>query len=606
MSDQPQPRILCIEDNPVNWRLVSRLLGQAGFECHWAEEGLKGFDMALALRPDMVLLDINLPGLSGYEVAAKFRNHPELSGLKIVALTAKTLKSERETALVAGCDGFIPKPIDPFTFVNQVSTYLGGKRDAVEQGREGPVLRQLNVQVLEHLESQLKEAQDANAKLLKAQRDLENRNRSLDRLLGLSRTLVAEHEPQELLRRILMEVMGEFGPSRLVAFRRHESGGYWQSLVLVEGRCEDGPVLPTVHSLFGKLQALHGQTAMVAGDRLRATRLWDEGVAFGCWSPTEDPCLLLLQDRQEERELKGFWLLERDRERPWQQVELEFLNLYASLTVVNLENAELIESLNHSSRALASSYERMEAAYQDLNQARANLLSQDRQLLISDLFNKMSRRIQTPVAALRQEVSALAAGLGGSASTETVDAGRSLSAMTEAIGVMDGLIKALSRRTSRQGEEVPEWLNLKAVFQQELELLHADLGIDPQIQVTSTFGTGPTDIFGVYGDFAKILAEGLRHSLPMGMPPTWIRLSTWTEGDDFHLEILDDAGVIPPSELDHAFKPFSEGPSQPVMGVRYPSRGLVGLKQVLASYHGEVSLEGTDSGTRLHCWFPMA
>ena len=70
-------KILCIEDNPVNWRLVQRLLGQAGYAMHWAEEGLKGFEMAMALRPDLILLDINLPGLSGFEVATKLRQQPE-------------------------------------------------------------------------------------------------------------------------------------------------------------------------------------------------------------------------------------------------------------------------------------------------------------------------------------------------------------------------------------------------------------------------------------------------------------------------------------------------------------------------------------------------
>lgn len=604
MSERTRPCILCIEDNPVNWRLVSRLLGQAGFDCHWAEEGLKGFDMALALRPDMILLDINLPGLSGYEVAAKFRNHPDLAALKIVALTAKTLKSERETALVAGCDGFIPKPIDPFTFVNQVSGYLEGKRDAVEQGREGPALRQLNVQVLEHLEAQLKEAQDANAKLLRTQRELESRNRSLDRLLRLSRTLVSEHEPAELLRRILLEVVGEFATSRLVAFRRHESGGYWQSLMLSGGGCEDGPILPTAHSFYARLQGLFTTTTSASGDRLRATRLWDEGVAFGCWSPTEEPCLLMLQDRQDEGELKGVWMLERERERPWEQVDLEFLSLYASLAVVNLENAELIENLNHSSQALASSYDRMEAAYKDLNQARAHLQSQERQFLISDLFQKMSRRIQHPVATLRGEIQVIRTTL-EARGTATAEVDRSLGAMGEAIGLMDGLLKALSRRTSRQGEEVPEWLNLHALLAQELELLHADLGIDVGIQVSSRLEAVQADLFGVYGDFAKILAEGLRHAMPEGMPPTWVRLRTWTEGEHFHLDISDDAGVIPPTALAMAFKPFGDASQEPVIGVRYPSRGLVGLHQILASYHGEAELLGTAEGTRLHCWFPL-
>jgi CheY-like chemotaxis protein len=153
------PKILCIEDNAVNFRLVQRLLSQAGYDLHWAEEGLRGVEMALVLKPALILLDINLPGLSGFEIATKIKHSQELSRIPLVALTAKTQKSERETALVAGCDGFIPKPLDPFTFVDQVGAFLQGRREFLDQAREASALRSYNVQMVEHLEAQLREAQ---------------------------------------------------------------------------------------------------------------------------------------------------------------------------------------------------------------------------------------------------------------------------------------------------------------------------------------------------------------------------------------------------------------------------------------------------------------
>ncbi len=246
MSDSQRQKILCIEDNPVNWRLVQRLLGQAGFEMHWAEEGMSGYQMAIDIKPDLVLLDINLPGLSGFEVAAKFRQHPELKSIPIVALTAKTLKSDRETALVAGCDGFIPKPIDPFTFTQQVTAYLEGQRERIETSREGDVLRQFNVQMLEHLEQKLAEAQDANSKLQQAQRDLELRNQSLSRLVALSQDILAEHEPEKLLRHVLDHSRTEVKAKSLHAFRMHSSRGFLEGLRWNGKTYEDAPALNCV------------------------------------------------------------------------------------------------------------------------------------------------------------------------------------------------------------------------------------------------------------------------------------------------------------------------------------------------------------------------
>ena len=217
-------RILCIEDNPVNYRLVQRLLTQAGYEMHWAEEGLRGFEMAMELKPDLVLLDINLPGLSGFEVATKFRQQAELKHTPIIALTAKTLKGDRETALVAGCDGFIPKHIDPFAFVGQVEAYLGGHREHLEKSREGAVLRNFNVQMLEHLEAQLKEAQEANRKLTATQEELETRNRSLQRLLSLGQSLLLEHDSTALVLRVLEQVQAIVGATSLAAYRLHPVG----------------------------------------------------------------------------------------------------------------------------------------------------------------------------------------------------------------------------------------------------------------------------------------------------------------------------------------------------------------------------------------------
>src|SRR6187401_3321860 len=103
------PKILHIEDDPANRLLVRKLLTPAGFEVTDAADGLEGIRLALQQRPDLVLVDISIPGLDGYEVTLRLRSEPKLRGVPIVAITAE---GDRDTSLAVGCDGFLQKPID--------------------------------------------------------------------------------------------------------------------------------------------------------------------------------------------------------------------------------------------------------------------------------------------------------------------------------------------------------------------------------------------------------------------------------------------------------------------------------------------------------------
>ena len=257
-----QPRILCIEDNPMNWRLVQRLLSQAGYEMHWAEDGLKGCALALEIKPVLILLDINLPGLSGFEVATKLRQNRNMDGTLIVALTAKTMRSDRETALVTGCDGFISKPIDPFLFVGQVEAYLGGRRDYLEKGREEAALRQFSQQVVEHLEAQLKEAQGGNRKLLEVQSELEQRSHHLSRLLSLSKDIIPVRNDAEILSRVMGQLREELRLDRLRVYRLHPSGAYFQGVAQAPAGIEDVAVMAVSHPLMAWAEALPGGSVL--------------------------------------------------------------------------------------------------------------------------------------------------------------------------------------------------------------------------------------------------------------------------------------------------------------------------------------------------------
>ncbi len=121
-------KILYIEDNPDNRMLVRRILMVEGYEVLEAHDGLAGVEIALTDHPDLILMDMNLPEIDGYELTRRLRARPELDQIPIIAMTANVMHGDREKSLMAGCDGYIPKPIDVDTLPEQVAAFLGAKR----------------------------------------------------------------------------------------------------------------------------------------------------------------------------------------------------------------------------------------------------------------------------------------------------------------------------------------------------------------------------------------------------------------------------------------------------------------------------------------------
>lgn len=112
--------ILLIEDDERNRYLATFLLERSGYAVESAIDGPSGLDRARSLRPDLILLDIQLPGMDGYEVATRLKTDPVLRSIPIVAVTSYAMVGDRERALAAGCTGYLEKPIDPDTFVRDV------------------------------------------------------------------------------------------------------------------------------------------------------------------------------------------------------------------------------------------------------------------------------------------------------------------------------------------------------------------------------------------------------------------------------------------------------------------------------------------------------
>ena len=118
-----------IEDNTLNRKLVEKILRPCGYRLLIAGDGQEGIEVATRERPDLILMDMGMPKVTGYEATKTLKSQPETAHITIVALTSHAMEYERERALEAGCDGYITKPIDTRVFPDQVRQYLDLRGD---------------------------------------------------------------------------------------------------------------------------------------------------------------------------------------------------------------------------------------------------------------------------------------------------------------------------------------------------------------------------------------------------------------------------------------------------------------------------------------------
>jgi two-component system, cell cycle response regulator DivK len=121
-------RILVIEDNEDNLGLVRFLLEESGYEVRGAPDGRVGLEKAYEMKPDLILLDMGLPEVDGWQVVQQLKADPSSKDMLVVALTAHALPGDRKKAIDAGCDGYISKPLDVPNFTKMVATYLRKRR----------------------------------------------------------------------------------------------------------------------------------------------------------------------------------------------------------------------------------------------------------------------------------------------------------------------------------------------------------------------------------------------------------------------------------------------------------------------------------------------
>jgi CheY-like chemotaxis protein len=119
------PTILLVEDNEDNRRIYATILAHAGYRVLEATDGEEGISMAEQHLPEMILMDVSIPKINGWEATRLLKANPRTSGIPIVALTAHALASDREKAMDAGCDGYIPKPAEPRVVLAEVVRRVG-------------------------------------------------------------------------------------------------------------------------------------------------------------------------------------------------------------------------------------------------------------------------------------------------------------------------------------------------------------------------------------------------------------------------------------------------------------------------------------------------
>jgi signal transduction histidine kinase len=160
-----QIRILYVEDDAPSRMLVKQVLQFAGYKVFEAEDGMTGIRMAQEAKPDLILMDINMPGLDGREAATKIKSLPGMSDLPIIAVTANVMEGDRERALTAGCDGYLAKPIDVDALPDQITEFLRGRRERVDMAAERDYLREYSERLVDKLEEKVAELTVANEKL---------------------------------------------------------------------------------------------------------------------------------------------------------------------------------------------------------------------------------------------------------------------------------------------------------------------------------------------------------------------------------------------------------------------------------------------------------
>jgi len=224
--------ILYIEDDPEARFLMADIIRYKGYIYLEASRGLEGIKLAEQHKPDLILIDLMLPDMQGYEVTTHLKTLPQLTDTPIIAITAATQNNVKEMVLAAGCDGFIPKPINVSEFVYKIEEYLSGHKENMEPEEERLYLQKYNIQLVNRLKKKILELERLNenltalnSELFSSKEELSHYNDRLFYLNNLANYLRSLNDPQAVIRILPSKIIDGFQMKRCVVFEINQGNG---------------------------------------------------------------------------------------------------------------------------------------------------------------------------------------------------------------------------------------------------------------------------------------------------------------------------------------------------------------------------------------------
>jgi diguanylate cyclase (GGDEF)-like protein len=225
MAEAIPKKILYIEDDPDTRSLMGDIIRYKGYTFYEAGRGLEGIRLAKQKKPDLILVDLILPDMQGYEVTTHLRGIADLKDTPIIALTGEVSKEIRELTLTAGCVGYITKPINVTEFLFKIEEFLSGKKELIAPEREKAFLQKYNAQLVEKLRGKILELEQMNESLSRLNMELyESReefskyNDWLFYLNNLANILRTQSDPFQMLKMLPSKMTEGFKIDRCILF----------------------------------------------------------------------------------------------------------------------------------------------------------------------------------------------------------------------------------------------------------------------------------------------------------------------------------------------------------------------------------------------------